>query len=576
MKLRRTDAQNSAHQFKQRGWWIIGILALVALVVIARAVDLQVLKHGFLAEQGAERFMRNAKITAHRGAIVDRFGEPLAVSTPVDTVWVNPTELAAAPDQLPKLAKALGRDSDWLTRRVTSNLESQYLVLAKQLQPDEAESIKSMHIPGVYLQREYRRFYPAGEVTGHLLGFTGAEDQGQEGLELGFEQKLSGEDGIKRVIQDRLGRVVENVDSIRAPRPGEELVTSIDLRIQYLAYRALKSAIAEFQARAGSVIVVDVRTGEILAMVNQPSFNPNDHAQFEVARYRNRAALDILEPGSSIKPFIVAAGLSSGKFKTDSIIDTGPGFIRVGSHVIEDEHNLGSVDIATILAKSSNVGMAHIALSLDKKDIWQTLTSVGFGRVTPSGFPGEAAGLLSNYSKWQPITVATIAHGYNISVSPLQLMQAYATLGSFGIKRPLTFRRQDGPVKGERVLDAQVCRDVVHMLESVITPEGTARRAAIHGYRVSGKTGTAWKMMAGGYSTNKFMAVFGGMVPAGAPRLAAVVVIDEPTGGYHQGGQVAAPVFSTVMGGALRLLSVPPDDLSNVPSATLVQAVTPR
>jgi cell division protein FtsI (penicillin-binding protein 3) len=576
MKLRRTEAQNSAHQFKQRGWWIIGILALVALVVIARAVDLQVLKHGFLAEQGAERFMRNAKITAHRGAIVDRFGEPLAVSTPVDTVWVNPTELAAAPDQLPKLAKALGRDSDWLTRRVTSNLESQYLVLAKQLQPDEAESIKSMHIPGVYLQREYRRFYPAGEVTGHLLGFTGAEDQGQEGLELGFEQKLSGEDGIKRVIQDRLGRVVENVDSIRAPRPGEELVTSIDLRIQYLAYRALKSAIAEFQARAGSVIVVDVRTGEILAMVNQPSFNPNDHAQFEVARYRNRAALDILEPGSSIKPFIVAAGLSSGKFKTDSIIDTGPGFIRVGSHVIEDEHNLGSVDIATILAKSSNVGMAHIALSLEKKDIWQTLTSVGFGRVTPSGFPGEAAGLLSNYSKWQPITVATIAHGYNISVSPLQLMQAYATLGSFGIKRPLTFRRQDGPVKGERVLDAQVCRDVVHMLESVITPEGTARRAAIHGYRVSGKTGTAWKMMAGGYSTNKFMAVFGGMVPAGAPRLAAVVVIDEPTGGYHQGGQVAAPVFSTVMGGALRLLSVPPDDLSNVPSATLVQAVTPR
>ena len=519
MKVRRTEAQNSAYQFKQRGWWVIGVLALVAIVVIGRAVDLQVLKHGFLAEQGAERFMRNAKIAAHRGAIVDRFGEPLAVSTPVDTVWVNPTELAAAPDQLPKLAKALGRDNDWLTRRVTSNLESQYLVLAKQLQPDEAEGIKSLHIPGVYLQREYRRFYPAGEVTGHLLGFTGAEDQGQEGLELGFEQKLSGEDGIKRVIQDRLGRVVENVDSIRAPRPGEELVTSIDLRIQYLAYRALKSAIAEFQARAGSVIVVDVRTGEILAMVNQPSFNPNDHAQFEVARYRNRAALDILEPGSSIKPFVVAAGLSSGKFKTDSIVDTSPGFIRVGSHVIEDEHNWGPVDIATILAKSSNVGMAHIALSLEKKDIWQTLTNVGFGRVTPSGFPGEAAGLLSNYSKWQPITVATIAHGYGISVTPLQLMQAYATLGSFGIKRPLTFRRQEGPVKGERVLDAQVCRDVVHMLESVITPEGTARRAAIHGYRVSGKTGTAWKMMAGGYSTNKFMAVFGGMVPAGAPRL---------------------------------------------------------
>jgi cell division protein FtsI (penicillin-binding protein 3) len=576
MKLRRTEAQNTARQFHQRGWWVVGVLALVAVAVIARAVDLQLLKHGFLAEQGAERFMRNAKIAAHRGAIVDRFGEPLAVSTPVDTVWANPSELATAPDQLPRLAKSLGRDADWLTRRVTTSLESQYLVLAKQLQPDEAERIKAMHIPGVYLQREYRRFYPAGEVTGHLLGFTGAEDQGQEGLELGFEQKLAGEDGIKRVIQDRLGRVVENVDSIRAPRPGEELVTSIDLRIQYLAYRALKSAIAEFQARAGSVIVVDVRTGEILAMVNQPSFNPNDRAQFEVSRYRNRAATDILEPGSSIKPFVVATGLSSGKFKPESVVDTNPGFIRVGNHVIEDEHNLGAVDLATILAKSSNVGMAHIALSLDKQAIWETLTGLGFGHVTPSGFPGESAGLLTHFSKWQPITVATIAHGYNISVTPLQLAQAYATLGSFGIRRPLTFRRQEGQVKGERVLDAQVCRDVVHLLESVVTPAGTAKLAAIHGYRVAGKTGTAWKMTAGGYSSNKYMAVFGGMVPAGAPRLAAVVVIDEPSGGKHMGGQVAAPVFSTVMAGALRLLSVPPDDLSNVPSATLVQAVTPR
>jgi cell division protein FtsI (penicillin-binding protein 3) len=576
MKWKRTEAQSAARQFRLRGWLVLGALALGAVAIVLRAVDLQVLKHGFLAEQGAERFMRNAKIPAHRGAIVDRFGEPLAVSTPVDTVWANPSELTAAPDQLPRLAKALARDREWLTRRVTSNLESQYLVLAKQLQPDEAARVKALGVPGVYLQREYRRFYPAGEVTGHLLGFTGAEDQGQEGLELAYEQKLAGEDGIKRVIQDRLGRVVENVDSVRAPRPGEELATSLDLRIQYLAYRELKSAIREFQARAGSVIVIDVRTGEVLAMVNQPSFNPNDRAQFEVARYRNRAATDIFEPGSSIKPFIVASGLASGKFRPDSVIDTSPGFVRVGIKVIEDHHNLGSIDLATVLAKSSNVGMAHIALALDKATIWGTLNGLGFGQVSASGFPGESAGLLTHYSHWRDLSVATLAYGYGVSVTPLQLAQAYATLGALGVRRPLTFRRQEGPVAGERTLDAQVCRDVIHLLESVVTPEGTGIRAAVRGYRVAGKTGTAWKSTAGGYSTDKYMAVFGGLVPAAAPRLAAVVVIDEPGGGKYYGGDVAAPVFAAVMAGALRLLAVPPDDLSNVPSATLVQAVSPR
>jgi cell division protein FtsI (penicillin-binding protein 3) len=576
MKWKRTEAQSAARQFRLRAWWVHGALLLGACVLVLRAIDLQVLKHGFLAEQGAERFMRNARIPAHRGAIVDRFGEPLAVSTPVDTVWANPSELAAAPDQLPRLAKVLVREREWLTRRVTSNLESQYLVLARQLQPDEAARVKALAIPGVYLQREYRRYYPAGEVTGHLLGFTGADDQGQEGLELAFEQRLAGEDGAKRVIQDRLGRVVENVDSVKAPRPGEELATSIDLRIQYLAYRELKGAIREFQARAGSVVVLDVRTGEVLAMVNQPSFNPNDRTQFDVARYRNRAATDIFEPGSSIKPFIVATGLASGRFTPNSVVDTNPGFIKVGIKVIEDHHNLGSIDLATILAKSSNVGMAHLALALDKGAIWNTLNGLGFGQVSATGFPGESAGLLTHYSHWRELSVATLAYGYGMSVTPLQLAQAYATLGALGLRRPLTFRREDRPVAGQRVLDAQVCRDVIHLLESVVTPDGTGSHAAVRGYRVAGKTGTAWKSTVGGYSTDKYMAVFGGLVPAAAPRLAAVVVIDEPGGGKYYGGDVAAPVFSAVMAGALRLLSVPPDDLSNVPSATLVQAVTPR
>jgi len=571
MKWKRTEAQNAARQFRMRGWFVMGALALCAGAIVFRAVNLQVTKHVFLAEQGAERYMRNARIPAHRGQIVDRFGDPLAVSTPVDTVWANASELADSPEQLPRLAKALARDSDWLTRRVTSNLDSQYLVLAKQLQPDEAERVRSMQIPGVYLAREYRRFYPAGEVTGHLLGFTGEADQGQEGLELAYEQKLSGEDGLKRVIQDRYGRFVENVDSVRPPRPGEDLVTSLDLRIQYLAYRELKSAIHEFQARAGSAVVVDVRTGEILAMVNQPSFNPNDRTQFEVARYRNRAATDIFEPGSSIKPFFVATALASGKLKPNAIIDTSPGFIKVGVKVIEDEHNLGAVDIATILAKSSNVGMAHIALALDKATIWNTLTGLGFGQVSATGFPGESAGLLSHYSNWRDLTVATLAHGYGLSVTPLQLAQAYATLGALGVRRPLTFRRVDGPVAGDQVLDPQVCRDLIHLLETVVT-SGTGTRAAVRGYRIAGKTGTAWKSTVGGYSTDRYMAVFGGVVPASQPRLAAVVVIDEPSNGKYHGGDVAAPVFSAVMAGALRLLAVPPDDLSNVPSATLVQA----
>jgi cell division protein FtsI (penicillin-binding protein 3) len=575
MKWKRTEAQSAARQFRLRGWWVLGAIGLVALGIVARAIDMQIVRHDFYANQGAERFMRTAKIPAHRGAIVDRFGEPLAVSTPVDTIWVNPSELAAVPDQIPRLAKALSRDREWLTRRVTSSLELQYLVLAKQMQPDEAARIKALGIPGVYLQREYRRFYPAGEVTGHLLGFTGADDQGQEGLELAYEQKLAGEDGLKRVIQDRMGRVVENVDSVRAARPGEQLVTSIDLRIQYLAYRELKTAIREFNARSGSVMVVDIRTGEVLAMVNQPSFNPNDRTQFEVARYRNRAATDILEPGSSVKPFVIAVALASGKYKANSFVDTNPGFIKVGTKVIEDPHNWGTIDLATILAKSSNVGMTHVALSLDKAAIWDTLNALGFGQVSASGFPGESAGLLTHYSHWRDISVATLAYGYGISVTPLQLAQAYTTLGAGGIRRPLSFRRLETAPVGERVLDAQVSRDVVHLIEHVVTADGTAPLAAIHGYRVAGKTGTAFKSTAGGYSSDKYMAVFAGLVPASNPRLAAVVVIDEPTGGVHHGGDVSAPVFSNVMSGALRLLAIPPDDLTGVSSATLVQAITP-
>jgi cell division protein FtsI (penicillin-binding protein 3) len=389
---------------------------------------------------------------------------------------------------------------------------------------------------------------------------------------------LNGEDGSKRVIQDLYGRSVENIESVHEPRPGRDLVTSIDLRIQYLAYRELKAAMQEYRAQAGSVVVIDVDTGEVLAMVDQPTYNPNDRSRLNRDLYRNRAITDPFEPGSSIKPFIMAAALASGQYRADSVVDTSPGFIKVGPKVFEDENNLGQVDLATILAKSSNVGAAKIALSLKPEQIYQTLTDLGLGQLTGTGYPGESAGSLSSYTHWRPVGIATLSHGYGLSVTPLQLAHAYATIGAGGIKRPISFERVTGPVPGEQVLDPKVAHELVHLMEQVVEKGGTATRAAVVGYKVSGKTGTAFKSMEGGYSTDKIMAVFAGLVPASHPKIATVVVIDEPSRDLHevgtlaQGGTVAAPVFSNVMSGALRLLDVPPDDLQNVPAATLVQA----
>ncbi len=561
----RTARESAPLSFRWRAYLLLGLLGTFALGLVWRAVNLQLVDHGFLAKQGDARFSRVLEIAAHRGTITDRYGEPLAVSTPVDSVWVNPSELALATDQIPRLASALKLDRQDLARRVTSNLDREFLYLARHRQPAQAEEIKALGIPGVYTSREYRRYYPAGEVTGHLLGFTNVDDAGQEGLELAFDHWLAGEDGAKRVIQDRYGRIVQNVESIRPARPGRDLVLSLDLRIQYLAYRELKEAIRDQRARAGSVVVLDIATGEVLAMVNQPAYNPNDRDQIDAATYRNRAATDIFEPGSSIKPFFVAAGLASGKYDNRSIIDTSPGYFKVGVKIFEDEHNLGAIDIATVLAKSSNVGMAHLALSLPPQEIWTTLNRLGFGQVSTSGYPGESAGLLPAVAQWRPIGIVTMSHGYGLSVTPLQLAHAYATVGSFGVARPVSFMRVEGPPQGERAIDEHVCRELLGMLESVVAAEGTGKLAAIPGYRVSGKTGTAWKATAGGYSTDRFMAVFGGVAPATDPRLAAVVVIDEPTAGQHRGGEVAAPVYSRIVGGALRLLAVAPDQPVTTP-----------
>jgi len=565
VRARSARGDAAPRSFRWRAHVLQGLLTLACAALLWRAVNLQLVDHGFLARQGDARFSRVLQIAAHRGTITDRYGEPLAVSTPVDSIWVNPGELALANEQIPRLAGALGLDRQELARRITSNLDREFLYLARGRQPAEAAEIKALGIPGVYTSREYRRYYPAGEVTGHLLGFTNVDDAGQEGLELAFDHWLAGEAGAKRVIQDRYGRIVENVESIRPARPGRDLVLSMDLRIQYLAYRELKAAVREQRARAGSIVVLDVVSGEVLAMVNQPAYNPNDREQIQAADYRNRAATDIFEPGSSIKPFWVAAGLAAGRYDARSIIDTSPGFFKVGVKIFEDEHNFGAIDIATVLAKSSNVGMAHIALTLAPQQVWTTLTGLGFGQVTTSGYPGESAGLLPAYSQWRPIGIVTMSHGYGLSVTPLQLAHAYATIGALGVARPVSFLAAESQAAGTRVLESAACRELLAMLESVVAAEGTGKLAAIPGYRVSGKTGTAWKATAGGYSTDRYMAVFGGVAPASEPRLAAVVVIDEPSAGQHMGGQVSAPVFARVVGGALRLLAVAPDQTVTAP-----------
>ncbi len=574
--IRSTRRDGETTDYRWRYWLVYAGLAACAVALLVRGVYLQVIDQRFLEKQGDARIMRVAKLSANRGMILDRNGEPLAVSTPVDTVWADPRKLAQVPQEFPRLAKALDRDPQWLARRVTSSLDREFIYLVRHMRPQDAAKVKTLGIPGVDTLREYRRYYPAGEVTGHLLGFTNVDDVGQEGLELAFDQWLGGQPGAKRVIRDQLGRTIEDIELIKPPRPGQDLRTSIDLRIQYLAYRELKAAVQANRARGGSVVVLDVQTGEVVAMVNQPAFNPNDREQYAASRYRNRATNDFFEPGSSIKPFIVAAGMETGRYDADTLIDTSPGMFRVGIKTVKDKHNLGTIDVTTVLMKSSNVGIAKIALSLKPAQMWSMLDRLGFGRVTGSGFPGESAGILTNSEHWRPIGQATMSYGYGLSVTPLQLAQAYAVLGAGGIRRPVSLRQLEAPPPGERVIDESVARELVRMMEAVVSDEGTARRAAIMGYRVSGKTGTSWKASdTGGYSTNKYMAVFGGVVPASKPRLAAVVVIDEPSGGKFYGGEVAAPVFSAVMSGALRLLAAPPDDLQRMPATTLVQAQDP-
>ena len=542
-----------------RRWFLLSLYTLCVAGLLYRVVDLQVLNKEFLQNHGDARALRVVKIPAHRGMITDRNGESLAISTPVNSIWAVPRKVMASDAKLDQLAKYLHEKE--LSSMLKERMGRQFVYLKRHVAPALAEQVMLLDIPGVSLQREYRRYYPAGEVTSHVLGFTNIDDSGQEGMELAYDNWLKGSPGSKRVLKDRLGRIIENIESITTPDPGNELVLSIDRRVQYLAYRELKSAVNHHKARAGTLVMLDVKTGEIIAMVGQPSYNPNNRTGLKSGHYRNRAVTDVFEPGSTLKPFTIATALESGLYNLKSTIDTHPGFFKVGDHTIRDHRDYGVIDLATVIKKSSNIGASKIALSLEPLELWSTLTKVGFGQATGSGFPGEASGFLNPYNNWSEVEQATMSFGYGISTTALQLAQAYMPFATDGMMLPVTFLKVSEPVAASRALSAGVARQVRTMLETVVQIGGTRYRASIEGYRVAGKTGTVHKTVAGGYSEDRYLSLFAGMAPASNPRLIAVVIIDEPKGDQYYGGLVAAPVFSKVMAGALRLLDIPPDDL---------------
>jgi cell division protein FtsI (penicillin-binding protein 3) len=542
-----------------RFYLVAVVMVLVGLGVASRVVYLQVVDRDFLQVQGDKRVLRSEKIPAYRGLIQDRNGEPLAVSTPVTTVWANPQKLIESQNQFTLLAKKLGTSESRLRDRVLRNQDKQFIYLRRHMSPHKAAEVLGLKLGGVYGLTEYRRYFPAGEVAAHIVGFVDIDEKGQEGLELAYDDLLQGHPGKKRVVKDLHGRVVKDIGLIKNAEPGENLSLSIDLRAQYIAYKELLTAVKEYKAAAGTIVAVDVDSGEILAMANQPSYNPNNRTRKDVPNFRNRVVTDVFEPGSTVKPFTVAAALESGKWKADSYINTAPGFVKVGSKRIRDMSNYGVIPLTKIITKSSNVGSAKIALSLEPDAVADMFRRVGLGEATGIGFPGESIGIMPFKERWRPIEVATLSYGYGLSVTTLQLAQAYSVIGSGGLKRPLSLLKLDEKNEGQRVLSKEIANQVLEMLETVTEKGGTAKKAKVPGYRVAGKTGTVHKLSQMGYEDHRYLAMFAGIAPVDDPKIALVVVIDDPKGDEYYGGQVAAPVFSRVMSGLLRVKNVPPD-----------------
>ena len=557
-------------QWRSRFVLLLMIGGFVALV--ARSLFLQGVNNEFLQAKGESRYARVIEMPATRGRVVDRHGDVLAVSTPVKSIWAIPEDVKLTPAQSRQLAALLGIDARELSRKVAT--EKDFVYLKRQIAPDVAQQIAVLKLPGIHEQQEYRRYYPGGDVTAHVLGFTGVEDKGQEGIELAYESQLAGKPGSRRVIKDRRGQIVEDVESIRAPQDGRDVQLALDAKIQYLAYASLREALEVNKARAGGIVVLDARTGEVLALVNLPTYNPNNRVRLSGAQLRNRALTDTYEPGSTLKPFTAAMALNQGKFRFDTPIETAPGRLTIGSATISDAHPHGVLTVAQVIQKSSNVGAAKLALSFSPEHMWQMFDDLGFGAPLRLGFPGEAGGRLRPAKSWRPIEQATMAYGHGISVSLMQMAHAYLVFARQGDLLPLSLTRVDTPPPpGKAVFSAQTAREVRAMLELAVLPGGTAPKAQIQSYRVAGKTGTAHKLEAGVYA-NKYVSSFVGLAPASDPRLIVAVMIDEPSGGKYYGGDVAAPVFSTVMAGSLRALGIAPDSpLAPLQVAKDVEAV---
>lgn len=544
---------------------VVCILLVIVLGLIVRLINLTVINRQFLRNQGNARTVRTLNIPAHRGMILDRHGEPLAISTPVEAIWIDPAYFKPNRQQLSLLSHFLHIKPQTIHETALRGQLKEFVYLKRGLNPSLAKKIKDLKIPGIFLQNEYHRYYPEGLVMAHVVGLTNVDDKGQEGLELAYNNWLEGQSGLKKVIKDRLGHVVADIRSIRQPKPGRDLQLSIDKRIQYVAFRELKIGIERYQADSGSIVVLDVKTGEILAMVNWPSYNPNDRLTVYDGYTRNRALTDLFEPGSTIKSFSMASVLASSRLTPNSQIDTSPGWMIVAGKRIMDEHNNGVMDLTKILQISSNMGMSKLVLSLPAENLWNTLNAVGFGQITQSGFPGERTGHLPNFKVWNPFVLATLSFGYGVSVTALQLAQAYAVLAHGGIKVPTTFLKVKNKVPlGQQVMDKNIAREVLNMLESVLTKGGTAPLARVPGYRVIGKTGTVRIVGTHGYEKHHYNSLFIGIAPASHPRLVVAVILHDPKGRLYYGGYTAGPIFSHVMNNALHLLNIPPDNLASL------------
>ncbi len=537
-------------------------LAVLAALLIWRIADHQVLQgHAFLAKQGEARTVRTEIISAHRGMITDRNGEPLAVSTPVVSLWVNPKVIGQDADNWKRIGEIMAWSPAELQEKIAQYSNKEFMYLRRHMAPTEAEAILDLKIDGINGAREYKRFYPAGDVTAHLVGFTSIDDAGQEGIELAFEEDLKGQPGKKRVLKDLKGRMVKDLGLVKPEQNGMDIALSIDLRIQYFAHTILKDIVNQFEALGGSAVVLDTQTNEVLAIVNSPSFNPNNRVGIKPQQMRNRALVDVFEPGSTMKPLTMAAGIESGKWHPGMQIDTNPGSIVIQRKEIKDHNNYGVIDLTKVIAKSSQVGTVKIAMSLEPDAVRNMFHRFGFGQATGTGFPGESVGVLPTYQRWRDLDRATMAFGHGVSVTTLQLAAAYSVFANQGIRKQPSLLKIEKPLSSEQVIDPAIVQQILPMIEAVTLPGGTGTRARVPFFRVGGKTGTVHKLGPGGYSADRYIAMFAGLAPLSNPRYVLAVMIDEPKSGKYYGGEVAAPVFSQLMQGVLQLMGAVPDDL---------------